>query len=126
MEILVIDDEMVMRSLITIALQRESYAVFSVDNPYEAMRHLRVSIPDLIVLDVMMPGMDGIKLCQHIRALAPDVPIVVFSALGDKNSIESAYRAGANIYLHKLQLTDELVAVVSDIFEAQTPLANAT
>lgn len=126
MEILVIDDEMVMRSLITIALQREGYSVTSVDNPYEAIRHLREAVPDLVVLDVMMPGMDGIKLCQHIRALAADVPIVVFSALGDKLSIKNAYDAGANVYLHKLQLTDHLVEAVSEIFQAQAPLANAT
>jgi len=125
MEILVIDDEMVMRSLITIALQRKGYTVFNVDNPYEAIRYLKESMPDLIVLDVMMPGMDGIKLCRHIRAQASEVPIIVFSAVDDKRSIESAYDAGANIYLHKLQLTDELVDVVNDMLETQTPLASA-
>jgi DNA-binding response OmpR family regulator len=124
MEILVIDDEMVMRSLITIALQRKGYTVFNVDNPLEAIKLLTSSIPDLIILDIMMPGMNGIDLCRHIRTQAADVPIVVFSALDDAQSIENAYNAGANNYLHKLQLPGELVSVVTGILKPQSPVPN--
>ena len=124
MEILVIDDEMVMRSLITIALQRQGYIVFNVDSPDEAIELLSVSIPDLIILDIMMPGMNGFDLCRYIRLQAPEVPIVVFSALDDAAAIENAYNAGASNYLHKLQLPNELVSVVTGILKPESPIFN--
>ena len=99
-QILIVDDEMVMRSLITIAMQRSGYTVINADNSFQALDYLNSTTPDLIILDIMMPGMNGIDLCRRIRAL-PDTtttPIIVFSALGDEDTIHHALDAGADGY----------------------------
>ncbi len=114
-QILIVDDEMVMRSLITIAMQRSGYTVINADNSFQALDYLNSTTPDLIILDIMMPGMNGIDLCRRIRAL-PDTtttPIIVFSALGDEDTIHHALDAGADGYLHKLNLFGELVSLVN-------------
>jgi CheY-like chemotaxis protein len=71
----------------------------------------------------MMPGMDGISLCRRIRSFTRSIPIIIFSALGDDHSIESAYDAGANSFLHKLRLPNELAALVHNTLEPGSPLA---
>jgi DNA-binding response OmpR family regulator len=121
MEILVIDDEIVMRSLVTIAMQRNGYTVVNIDDPLEALEYLKNSTPDCIILDIMMPGIDGISLCRRIRSVTESTPIIIFSALGDNTSIENAYDAGANLYLHKLRLPHELAAIVRNTLEAGSP-----
>jgi two-component system response regulator MtrA len=118
MDILVIDDEMVMRSLVTIAMQRSGYNVVNIEDPLQALDYLKTSVPDCIILDIMMPGIDGLDLCRRIRRYTATIPIVIFSALGDENSIQNAYKAGANAFMHKLRLPHELAAVVEQTLQA--------
>ena len=114
-KILIVDDEMVMRSLIAIAMQRSGYSVMDADNSFQALDCLDSTTPDLIILDIMMPGMNGIDLCRRIRSRpgTTNTPIIVFSALGDDKTINTALDAGADEYLHKLSLFGELVAMVN-------------
>ena len=116
-QILVVDDEMVMRSLVAIAMQRNGYNVTQMDNPYKALSHLDQDIPDLIVLDLMMPGMSGIELCRHIRDRSGmvDIPIVIFSARDDQWQVKEAIKAGATAYIHKLQPSCDLVDTVNNL-----------
>lgn len=115
-KILVIDDEMVMRSLIAINMRRSGYNVVDTDNFSQALDYLDSATPDLIILDIMMPGMNGVDLCRRIRSRpnTMDTPIIVFSARGDEATIKNAYAAGANRYLHKLNLWGELMTMVQD------------
>jgi DNA-binding response OmpR family regulator len=115
-KVLVIDDEMVMRSLIAINMRRSGYTVTDTDNFSQALDYLDSTTPDLIILDIMMPGMNGIDLCRRIRSRpnTMETPIIVFSALGDETTIRNALAAGANRYLHKLNLWEELVSMVND------------
>nr|MBN1229804.1 response regulator [Anaerolineae bacterium] len=101
--ILAVDDEVRALTLISLMLERGGYQVIKALNGYEALELLDQSTPDLIILDVMMPGLDGITLCRLIRErpATADVPIVILSALGDPASIEEGYQAGASDYLHK-------------------------
>lgn len=115
-KVLVVDDEMVMRSLVTIAIQRNGFVVADADNSAQALSYLDKTTPDVIVLDIMMPGMNGIDLCRRIRK-RPDTkntPIIVFSALGDDSTIASAYAAGANRYVHKLNRFGDLINQIQD------------
>jgi two-component system phosphate regulon response regulator PhoB len=115
-KVLIIDDEMVMRSLIAINMRRSGYNVVDTDNFAQALDYLDSTTPDLIILDIMMPGMNGVDLCRRIRLRSntKETPIIVFSALGDETTIKNALAAGANRYLHKLNLWDELVLMVQD------------
>ena len=126
-KILIIDDEMVMRSLIAIAMQRSGYAVADADNPFQALDYLDSTTPDLIILDIMMPGMNGIDLCRRIRSnpATSHTPIIVFSAIADENTINNAMSAGANQYLHKLHLFGELVSTVKhSLTDASAPFTH--
>lgn len=120
--ILVIDDEMVMRSLVSIAMQRNGYTVVEAENPYKALAYLEKDTPDLIIMDMMMPGMSGVELCRRIRERAATAmtPIIVFSAKDEKRQIREALAAGATRYLYKLRPSNELIELVqSELVEAQ-------
>jgi DNA-binding response OmpR family regulator len=120
-KILVVDDEKVMRSLVTIAMQRNGYTVIDAGSSSQALEYLNRTTPDLIILDVLMPGMNGIELCRRIRSRAAtmNTPIIMFSALGDNDAISDALAAGADRYLHKLNLFGDLVATVESTLANQ-------
>lgn len=113
-QILVVDDEAGARTLIAIMLERGGFGVLKADGAREALDVLDQHDPDLIILDVMMPGMDGIELCQTIRAreATGKTPVLILSARGDAQSIIRGIEAGANDYLQKPILHNDLVAKV--------------
>ncbi|MBZ0304004.1 MAG: response regulator, partial [Anaerolineae bacterium] len=90
------------------------FTVVDTENSFEALDYLDSATPDLIILDIMMPGMNGIDLCRRIRSrpTTSETPIIIFSALGDEKTINSALAAGADRYLHKLNLFGDLVSTV--------------
>lgn len=112
--ILVVDDENGARTLIGIMLERGGFNVLKAENAQMALGVLGDSQPDLIILDVMMPQMDGIELCQVIRKRDQTsvTPILILSARGDAQSIIRGIEAGANDYLPKPILHNDLVAKV--------------
>ena len=114
MNILIIDDEVVMRSLVALAIQRKGYTVHSVATPAQAQEYLATATPDLIILDVMMPNIDGITYCRRLRSQSStaEIPIIMFSALGDNRSRQNALAAGATHYCHKLNMYDELFELI--------------
>lgn len=121
-QIMVVDDEMVMRSLVTIAMQRGGYSVVEMDNPYKALDYLERETPDLIIVDMMMPGMSGVELCRRIRERATTAmtPIIMFSARDDKRHIREALAAGATNYMYKLRPSRELLEMVhNELVEQQ-------
>jgi DNA-binding response OmpR family regulator len=112
--ILVVDDEIGARTLIGIMLERGGFNVLKAHDASDALAVLEENEPDLIILDVMMPGMDGIELCQVIRSRAETArtPILILSARGDAESIIRGIEAGANDYLPKPILHHDLVSKV--------------
>lgn len=112
--ILIVDDEIGALTLIGIMLERGGFEVLKARNAGEALVLLDESTPDLIILDVMMPGMDGIELCSVIRERpATEVtPILILSARGDAESIIRGMEAGANDYIPKPILHHDLVSKV--------------
>ncbi|MCB9453367.1 MAG: response regulator [Anaerolineaceae bacterium] len=118
-QILVVDDEIGALTLIGIMLERGGFGVLKAKNAQLALSVLDQNSPDMIILDVMMPGMDGIELCRVIRgrADAGKTPILILSARGDAESIMRGIEAGANDYLPKPILHHDLVQKVRDILE---------
>ncbi|MCD4684770.1 MAG: response regulator [Anaerolineae bacterium] len=112
--ILVVDDEIGALTLIGIMLERGGFEVLKAKDADQSLSMLDLETPDLIILDVMMPGMDGIELCRVLRE-RPDtaeLPILILSARGDAKSVMNGMDAGANDYLPKPILHHDLVAKV--------------
>ena len=112
--ILVVDDEIGALTLIGIMLERGGFDVLKARDARAALDILEDTIPDLIILDVMMPGMNGIDLCQTIRQreVTSKTPVLILSARGDAESIIRGIEAGANDYLPKPILHHDLVSKV--------------
>lgn len=112
--ILVVDDEIGALTLIGIMLERGGFGVLKAKDAKSALVVLDQNAPDMIILDVMMPEMDGIELCKVIRGRQDTggTPILILSARGDAESIMRGIEAGANDYLPKPILHHDLVAKV--------------
>lgn len=121
--ILVVDDEIGALTLIGIMLERGGFQVLKAKDAESALAVLDQNTPDMIILDVMMPGgTDGIDLCGILRDRndTTEVPILILSARGDAESVMRGMEAGANDYLPKPILHHDLVAKVRSML-AQTP-----
>lgn len=113
-QIMVVDDEIGALTLIGIMLERGGFNVLKARDAESALTTLNEYTPDLIILDVMMPGMDGITLCGVIRQREDlrRTPILILSARGDADSIIRGMEAGANDYLPKPILHHDLVSKI--------------
>ncbi len=101
--ILIADDEMDLRAMLRILLERDGYRIVEARNGEEAVELCKQQLPDVALLDILMPVMDGASACAHIQAL-PDgdhVPVLMITALNDKQSIDRCFDAGATDYLTK-------------------------
>jgi len=114
--IMIVDDEMDMLLLIEISLRRRGYNVLKADSPYTALSLLESATPDLFVLDLMMPEMDGLELCRRIRARneTADTPVIMYSAKHDEKTIDLGKAVGANAYVVK-GLSQELVNTIQTL-----------
>ncbi len=112
--ILVVDDEIGALTLIGIMLERGGFNVLKAKDADAALAVLDQNTPDMIILDVMMPGMDGIELCSVVRDRTDtaDTPVLILSARGDAESVMRGMEAGANDYLPKPILHHDLVTKV--------------
>jgi DNA-binding response OmpR family regulator len=120
--ILVVDDEIGALTLIGIMLERGGFDVLKAKDYDSALGVLEQHTPDLIILDVMMPGKDGIELCKVIRSREQTgkTPVLILSARGDAESVMRGMDAGADDYLPKPILHHDLVAKVEKMLEPRT------
>ncbi len=116
-QILVVDDEIGALKLIGIMLERGGFQVVEARDARAALEVLEGTTPDMIILDVMMPGMNGIDLCKVIRQreVTSVTPVLILSARGDAESIIHGIEAGANDYLPKPILHHDLVSKVREM-----------
>lgn len=102
--ILVVDDEEAVRSVIVEALRVEGFEVREAQSGQEALEQITLDPPDLLIVDVLMPEMDGFTLCQKIRALPEPLnglPIILLTALDTTLGRQVGQEAGADLYLTK-------------------------
>ena len=99
--ILTIDDESYIRQSIKSFLEDYGFIVFEAENGKKGIEVFNAQSPDLVLLDLRMPGMDGLEVLEVLKAQCPDVPLVVASGTGDMNSVVDALRLGANDYILK-------------------------
>jgi DNA-binding response OmpR family regulator len=99
--ILVVDDDVVVRNLLREVLTAHGYGVCMAQSGVEALELVMRQRPDLVLLDIAMPGMDGIETLRRIRDCCPQVPIVMLTAYGDVETASLALRQGAVDYVPK-------------------------
>jgi len=109
--ILVVDDEPQIRHSLQTNLQNRNYAVTTVASGEEALEALVRQKPDVVIVDLVLPAMDGIELTRRIREQSP-VPIIVLSAIGDERKKVEALESGADDYVTKPFGMEELAARV--------------
>ena len=107
--ILNVDDEPQARRALRIALVARGFEVFDAATGEEAIEKLRGESADVVLLDVNMPGMNGIETCREIRAFS-DVPVIVVSVRKTAKERTEAFEAGADQYVTKPLDVDELIA----------------
>lgn len=110
-KILVVDDDPAIAEMLTIVLQGEGFRTVVVGDGVEAVKAAEEHNPDLILLDVMLPGMNGIDVCKAIRETST-VPIVMLTACTDTVDVVLGLESGADDYVHKPFKPKELVARV--------------
>ncbi|HEX5636650.1 MAG TPA: response regulator, partial [Gammaproteobacteria bacterium] len=100
---LVVDDDVVIRSMIKKALQNQAYDVVEAPNGSEGVEMFRKLHPDLVLLDVLMPMMDGFAACSAMRKHDPErtVPIIMLTGLDDVTSVDRSFDAGATDFITK-------------------------
>lgn len=109
--VLVVDDDVALAEMIGIVLGSEGYNVSYCHDGATAVESFRQTNPDLVLLDVMLPGSDGITICNRIRSES-DVPIVMLTARADTTDVVAGLEAGADDYVPKPFKPKELVARV--------------
>ena len=111
MKILVVDDERLIRNVIREYLENEKYEVFEAENGFDALRVLETNRVDLIILDIMMPRMDGFETLKEIRK-TKDTPVIMLSAMKEEEDKLSGFNLGVDDYITKPFSPKELVARV--------------
>lgn len=107
--ILIIDDEPMMLDLLVLFLSPQGFRCVKKESAIDGIQYLQSHSVDLILLDIMMPDMDGWEACEKIRK-SWDTPIIMLTAMGEKQNIVKGLRAGADDYLTKPFDEEELVA----------------
>ena len=101
--VLIVDDEYIGRETLQSVLEGEGYELEMAENGFQAIEKAKQLLPDVILLDVMMPGMTGFEVCQRIRSdpQIAEIPIIILTALDDRESLLNALKAGADDFISK-------------------------
>jgi two-component system OmpR family response regulator len=119
--ILVVDDEDNVTHLVSSALRFDGFETITADSGTSALAAVAESDPDLIVLDVMMPGMDGLGVLHNLRAAGSQVPVIFLTARDAANDRIGGLRAGADDYVVKPFSIEELLARVHAVLRRSAP-----
>ena len=114
MRVLIVDDDPPSLKMTAFLLSEEGYEVITADNGLDALRLVEQAMPDLAILDVMMPGLDGLQVTQRIRRNM-NLPIIILSAKGETADRVSGLDVGADDYLAKPFEPAELLARVRSV-----------
>ncbi len=110
MRLLVVDDDPSVREALALVLDLNGFDVSTACDGRQAIRALAVQTPDAVVLDVLMPGIDGLEVCRRIRAVGDRTPVLMLTARAEVGERVAGLEAGADDYLAKPFAHEELVA----------------
>ena len=115
-KIFIVEDDEFLRSLTVKRLEKENYSISVAADGESALKHLETDHPDLVLLDLLLPGVDGFQVLEkmHGNSSLAQILVVVFSNLGQREDIERAKGLGATDFLIKANFTlDDVVAKVN-------------
>jgi DNA-binding response OmpR family regulator len=119
-KILIIEDDDFLRSLAVTKLEKEGFTVTMAGNGQDGLAHVATDMPNLIILDLMLPIMSGFDVLKTLKSsdTTKDIKVIVFSNLGEESDIKTCLDLGANDYLVKANFTlDELVEKIKGLLK---------
>lgn len=109
-KVLIVDDEKSVLDLFTKALSKEDYVCDTVTSGEDALKRIEKDVPDVVLLDIALPGMDGIEVLEKIKSKHKDLPVIMITAYGYKDDlVEKAISKGAAGYIGKSQPLSEII-----------------
>ena len=126
-EVLVVEDEPDIRNLIVLHLSREGFRCRTAKSGPEALREARAATPDLVILDLMLPDLDGLEVCRRLRsdAATATIPIIMLTAKADEVDRVVGLEMGADDYVVKTFSPKELIARIRAVLRRARPAAEA-
>ena len=106
--ILIVDDEPLVRQTLSEWMRRKNFQVFEAEGGRQALEMIRTGDPDIVISDVVMPGMDGIQLLKEARAVKADTPFLMISGYPSRSTAVDIMKYGASDYLPKPFTPEEL------------------
>ena len=100
-KVLIVDDQYGIRILLNEVLQKEGYDTYQAANGLQALEIVQENVPDLILLDMKIPGMDGIEILKRVKALYPDMKVIIMTAYGELDMIQESMDLGAITHFAK-------------------------
>src|SRR6266404_1063147 len=122
--ILVVDDEAIVRDVVVRYLRRDGFTTLEAGDGDTARRLIETSDPQLVVLDVMLPGMDGLELCRWIRSRS-DLPVILLTARGEEADRIVGLELGADDYVTKPFSPRELATRVRTVLRRSAPATSS-
>ncbi|CAM4069379.1 chemotaxis protein CheY [Bacillus manliponensis] len=118
-KILIVDDQYGIRVLLHEVFQKEGYQTFQAANGFQALDIVNKDCPDLVVLDMKIPGMDGIEILKRIKDINKDIKVILMTAYGELDMIQEAKDLGALMHFAKPFDIDEVRKVVRNELAVQ-------
>ncbi|MFD1735150.1 response regulator [Bacillus salitolerans] len=107
-KILIVDDQFGIRILLNEVFNKEGYNTFQAANGFQALEIVDKHSPDLVLLDMKIPGMDGIEILKRMKAVDPDIQVIIMTAYGELDMIQEAKELGAITHFAKPFDIDEI------------------
>jgi len=120
--ILIVEDDKFLRELLVRKLEEERFEALTAVDGKEGLKEIEEKQPALILLDLVLPGIDGFEILKRIKGNAETskIPVIILSNLGQSEEVEKGLRLGANDYLIKAHFTpDEIIKKIKDILERE-------
>lgn len=113
-KILIVDDQFGIRILLNEVMMREGYETYQAANGLQALEIVQNHAPDLILLDMKIPGMDGIEILKRVKKIDPDIRVIIMTAYGELDMIQEAKELGAITHFAKPFDIDDIRKAVRD------------
>lgn len=111
-KLLIVDDQFGIRILLNEIFQKEGYKTFQAANGVQALNLVQNERPDLVILDMKIPGMDGLEILKRVKKLDQTIKVIIMTAYGELDMIQEAIENGAITHFSKPFDIDEIIAAV--------------